>query len=56
MVSPHAGQKELFLEHLNKGHRRLVSGNYKITYLILDDEIIITDIFDARQDPAKMVG
>jgi len=27
-----SGQLELHLEHLNQGHRYLVSGNYKIIY------------------------
>ena len=32
-VAPYAGQTEFFLDHLNKGHRRLLEGNYKIIHL-----------------------
>lgn len=55
-ASPYAGQMEEYLLHLNQGHRRLVIGNYKIIYRVNEAsrEIYITDIFDARQDPAKM--
>jgi mRNA-degrading endonuclease RelE of RelBE toxin-antitoxin system len=37
-------------------HRRLIVGNYKIIYLIEDDVVYISDIFDTRQDPKKMNG
>jgi plasmid stabilization system protein ParE len=49
-------QKEEFLEHLELSHRRVVIGNYKIVYAIKKDHILITDIFDTRQDPKKMKG
>jgi len=49
------GQKELHLLHLNQGHRYLlIEPCYKIIYLILDEKIIITDIFDTRQNPTKI--
>jgi len=51
---PLSGQLEPHLEHLNEGHRYLVSGNYKIIYKPIKEGILITDIFDARQDPQKM--
>ena len=35
-------------------YRYLVEGDYKILYLILEDYILITDVFDTRQDPEKM--
>ncbi len=35
-------------------YRYLVEGNYKIIYLIIEDYILITDVFDTRQDPEKM--
>lgn len=54
--NPYAGQQEDYLEHLGKGHRRLVEGNYKIIYRIQEENIYITDIFDSRQDPSKMKG
>lgn len=51
---PRGGQYEPLLEHLGMDHRRLVSGNYKIIYRIIDDLIFVSDIFDSRQDPQKM--
>jgi len=51
---PYMGQPEEYLAHLNKGHRRLIEGNYKIIYVVQGEMIYITDIFDSRQDPAKM--
>ena len=53
---PFSGQREYLLEHLELGHRRLIEGHYKIIYRIVDKYIYITDIFDSRQDPAKMKG
>ena len=53
---PHIGQKEELLEHLNLNHRRMVEGNYKIVYRVAHETIFITDIFDARQNPDKMLG
>jgi toxin ParE1/3/4 len=52
--SPYMGQKEEYLEHFDKGHPRLIEGNYKIIYRIQEENIYITDIFDSRQDPSKM--
>lgn len=56
LEQPLAGQKEYLLEHLELDHRRLVEGHYKIIYRVIDEYIYITDIFDSRQDPAKMKG
>jgi len=56
LEQPFAGQREYLLEHLELGHRRLVQGHYKIIYRVVDEYIYITDIFDSRQDPAKMKG
>jgi len=53
---PYKGQFEEYLEHLGKGHRRLIEGYTKIIYLVKEDCIYITDFFDTRQDPAKMKG
>lgn len=52
---PRGGQYEPLLDHLGLGHRRKVSGNYKIIYRIIGDLIFLSDIFDARQDPEKLV-
>jgi len=48
------GQQEEYLEHLGQSHRRIIEGHYKIIYRIEREIIYITDIFDSRQDPAKM--
>lgn len=52
--NPFIGQKEIYLEHLGLGHRRIVKGNYKIIYRIKGSNIYITDIFDTRQNPDDM--
>ena len=52
---PASGQKELHLEKLKKDYRYVLSGNYKIIYKVEDSQIIISDVFDTRQNPDKMV-
>jgi plasmid stabilization system protein ParE len=54
--NPFIGQYEEYLEHLGKGHRRLVEGNFKILYRIEGGQVYITDFFDTRQPPEKMKG
>lgn len=56
LLHPLQGRTEPYLEHLNLGHRRLIVSHYKIIYRIIGEAIYITDIFDSRQDPAKMKG
>lgn len=56
LVNPYIGQYEEYLEHMGQSHRRVIEGNYKIIYKVEGDAIFITDIFDSRQDPAKMKG
>ena len=51
---PDSGQIEKSLEQLGEDHRYLVSGNYKILYKKVKEGILITDIFDSRQDPTKI--
>lgn len=53
---PLAGQEEEMLKHLKLNHRRFVQGNYKVVYRIAGEVIYVTDIFDARQNPDKMIG
>lgn len=48
------GQIEPNLEKTGLGYRYLISGNFKIIYLIQSGEIFITDIFDTRQNPEKI--
>ena len=52
--NPHIGQIEEHLEHQGKSHRRIIEGYYKIIYRVEGEIIYVTDIFDSRQDPAKM--
>ncbi len=54
LLNPLQGQKEPMLELLEKEHRRLIEGHYKIIYRVVGEYIYITDIFDSRQDPDKM--
>jgi hypothetical protein len=39
---------------LGEGHRYLIESNYKIIYKEVPEGILITDVFDTRQDPAKI--
>ena len=52
--NPESGQIEFNLERLKQNHRYLLIGNYKIIYKISEDQIIIADVFDTRQNPIKM--
>ncbi|MBK5278870.1 MAG: type II toxin-antitoxin system RelE/ParE family toxin [Bacteroidia bacterium] len=56
LVNIYMSQKEDYLEHLQVSHRRVVVSHYKIIYTIKEEYILITDIFDTRQDPKKMKG
>ena len=51
-------QEDDFLTYLNKKHKRLICGNYKIIYYfnLKDNIVYVTDVFDSRQDPAKEKG
>ncbi|MCM4161623.1 type II toxin-antitoxin system RelE/ParE family toxin [Antarcticibacterium flavum] len=51
---PESGQTELLLKHLNENYRYILSGNYKVIYKIIKNDIVITDIFDTRQNPTKI--
>jgi len=51
---PISGQIEETLKHLGEGHRYLLEGNYKIIYKQIEEGILITDVFDTRQDPIKI--
>jgi len=51
---PLTGQIETTLQKLGEDHRYLVEGNYKIIYKRVKEGILITDIFDTRQDPVKI--
>lgn len=51
---PESGQIEPNLESLGENHRYLVEGNYKIIYKKVPEGLVITDVFDTRQDPKKI--
>jgi plasmid stabilization system protein ParE len=51
---PSSGQIELNLEKLNEGYRHLVKGHFKIIYKEVSEGVLITDVFDTRQDPIKI--
>ena len=51
---PNSGQFEESLAELKEGHRYLVSKNYKIVYKKVKEGILISDIFDTRQNPVKI--
>jgi hypothetical protein len=42
------------LMELGEGHRYLIESNYKIIYKEVPEGILITDVFDTRQDPTKI--
>ena len=52
--NPKMGQMEFYLEKLKENHRYILSGNYKVIYKIDNSKIIITDVFDVRQNPDKI--
>lgn len=49
-----SGQIEETLKELGEVHRYLVAGNHKVVYKQIPEGILITDVFDTRQDPAKI--
>lgn len=51
---PLSGQIETTLQKLNEDHRYLIEGNYKIIYRRIKQGILITDVFDTRQDPVNI--
>jgi plasmid stabilization system protein ParE len=53
--NPESGQIEFYLDKLKQNHRYVLSGHYKIIYRIENDKIFINDVFDARQNPNKMI-
>ena len=51
---PRGGQVEPWLAGADHEYRRWVIGHFKVIYRIEKDTILITDIFDSRQDPRRM--
>ena len=52
---PHIGSEEIYLAHLEKNYKKLVTGNYKVIYRIIDTTIIIDTLFDTRQEPRELL-
>jgi len=50
-----SGKKEDLLKELMLDHRFIVKGNYKVIYRIEKDIVYITDVFDTRQNPNKIL-
>lgn len=53
-IYPYSGVIENLLIDLKLEHRYILRGNYKIVYRVQIDRVFITDVFDTRQDPAKL--
>lgn len=51
---PNSGKVEENLKILEEDHRYLIKGNYKIIYKHVKEGLLITDVFDTRQDPEKI--
>ncbi|MCU0348171.1 MAG: type II toxin-antitoxin system RelE/ParE family toxin [Saprospiraceae bacterium] len=51
---PNLGGIEEKLAELGLGHRSSVAGDYKIIYRIEGQYVLVTDVFDTRQDPEKL--
>ncbi|WP_017730608.1 type II toxin-antitoxin system RelE/ParE family toxin [Nafulsella turpanensis] len=55
-ANPFKGQEEELLRPLHQGHRYLIiEEHYKLIYLPEAENIYVTDIFDTRQHPDKML-
>ena len=52
--NPLAGQREELLQDLSVEFRYLVEGNYKILYYTLPEKVVISLVFDCRQNSEKM--
>ncbi len=52
--NPNSGQLELNLEEKPEKYRYLVVRNYKLIYRVVENQIIINDVFHTKQNPFKM--
>jgi toxin ParE1/3/4 len=52
---PELGNEETALSYLKREYRKLIIGNYKAVYRIIDNTIVIDTIFDSRQEPKELV-
>ncbi len=51
---PALGNEEEYLSKLKQGYRKLIIGNYKAIYRIIESTIVIDTIFDSRQEPKEL--
>ena len=51
--NPQSGSPDEYLAFMNKGHRKVFHGNYKIVYRFTEDTIFITDVFDSMGNQKK---
>lgn len=55
--NPHIGSKEPLLSNVNSDYRSIVATKQiKLIYIIVNDTIYFTDIWDIRQSPTKLVN
>lgn len=52
---PQIGSEETYLHPLKKEYKKLVTGNYKAIYRIIDNSIVIDTVFDTRQEPEELL-
>ena len=52
---PQIGSEETFLSPLKQEYKKLVTGNYKVIYRIVDNYIVIDTLFDTRQEPKELL-
>jgi len=48
------GVIEQLLVHLEQEHRFIIDANYKIIYIIQNNSVYITHVFDTRQNPPTL--
>ena len=46
--------KQFQLNEINPNYRRIIIGNYKVLYRIIENEIVVFAVFDCRQNPIKL--
>jgi addiction module RelE/StbE family toxin len=54
LKTQNTGTKEQLLTHFEQEHRFIIDGNYKIIYIVQDNTVYITHVFDTRQNPTKL--
>ena len=53
-IYPSSYPIEQLLVKLNKQHRFMICGNYKIIFRIVEQDVFIHVVFDCRQNPKKI--